>query len=118
VDDLLLERGVVDDDDALSALAGARHEGFDERTDVFEAIGSVLLARGLSADAIVHTSEFGTEWGGEAARAQRRLPYFEGLSRSDEPMLAELGRAGVARYGPAHRQALAAEDHARITRQD
>jgi hypothetical protein len=114
----LLERGVADDDDALSALAGARHEGFDERTDVFEAIGSVLLARGLSADAIVHTSEFGTEWGGEAARAERRLRYFEGLSRRDEPMLAELGRAGVARYGPAHRQALAAEDHARITRQD
>ena len=116
--DALVDGSVVESDDVLHALTGPHGEAFDERTDVFEAIAPRLLARGVPADSIVVSAEFGTEWGGNTARYERRAKYFAKLAGSMDPALAQLGRSGVARYEPAHREALAAEEHARVTRQE
>ena len=104
----LLDEGVLSTDEVLQALSWLG-ESFEERLPIVTAAAPHLARHGVPAERIAWVASSGSWMGDESARYERLVSLFEGLAQSAEPIVADVGVAGVAIFS-AERDRAAAEE--------
>jgi hypothetical protein len=104
----LLDEGVLSTGEVLQALSWLG-ESFEERLPIVTAAAPHLARHGVPAERIAWVASSGSWMGDESARYERLVSLFEGLAQSAEPIVADVGVAGVAIFS-AERDRAAAEE--------
>lgn len=105
---IMLEAGLLTNDDALAA-----YSGFGPHPRI-EDLAAILIPRGVDPRNIAGLAQAGT-WTGEASHRYAQLAErFAAMVESEDPSIADVGRAGEEMYSAARDAALEDERRRRI----